>query len=75
MTNDHPVRAYRKKHDLSSREAGRLFGCAGSTIDRLEQEGRAPSPELMQRMIDVSDGELLPNDFYKLPKPSNQTAA
>lgn len=75
MPKDHPIRSYRKKHELSSREAGRLFGCAGSTIDRLEQENRAPSPDLMQRMIDVSGGELLPNDFYKLPQFTNPTAA
>ncbi len=71
----HPLASYIDRQAISSKEAGRRFGCADTTILRIINQDRPPSPKVMQRMIDVSGGELLPNDFYTLPQTSNPTAA
>ncbi len=71
----HPLKNFMDQKNWSARRAAKEFECAGSTLLRIIEQNRPPSPKVMQRMIDVSDGELLPNDFYKLPTPSDQTAA
>ena len=74
-SNKHPLQTYIEAKKWNYTEAGLKFGCADTTIARIIKGNRPPNKDLMQRMIDVSDGELLPNDFYKLPTPSDQTAA
>nr|WP_321459643.1 hypothetical protein [uncultured Cohaesibacter sp.] len=71
----HPLQAYIDKNDWNYTEAGLKFGCADTTIARIIRGNRPPNKDLMQRMIDVSKGELLPNDFYTLPTSPNPTAA
>nr|WP_319513714.1 hypothetical protein [uncultured Cohaesibacter sp.] len=71
----HPLQAYIDKNEWNYTQAGLKFGCADTTIARIIKGNRPPNKDLMQRMIDVSGGELLPNDFYTLPQSSNPTAA
>lgn len=71
----HPLQAYLDAHKLNFTEAAELFGCADTTLSRIIKDQRPPSKELMQRMIDVTGGALLPNDFYKLPENSPSPAS
>ncbi|WP_319413908.1 hypothetical protein [uncultured Cohaesibacter sp.] len=71
----HPLEAYLIKNKWNYSEAGQRFGCADTTIARIIKGNRPPNKALMQRMIDVSKGELLPNDFYKLPASPKPSAA
>lgn len=63
-----PLQAYLDANEWNYTEAALKFGCADTTIARIIKGNRPPNKDLMLRMIDVSNGELLPNDFYKLPQ-------
>ena len=63
----HPLANYLVREKITFSEAGMRFGCADTTISRIIEDDRPPSPQVMQRIIDETGGELLPNDFYRLP--------
>lgn len=39
-----------------------------STINRIISESRSPTHQIMKRIIDATDGEVLPNDFFDLSR-------
>ena len=45
----------------------RRIGVPPSTISRLLQDRRSPSYEIMRKIINGTNGEVLPNDFFDLP--------
>ncbi|WP_146006390.1 helix-turn-helix domain-containing protein [Cohaesibacter celericrescens] len=63
----HPLASYLARENITLTEAGHRFGCADTTISRIINDNRPPSSELMQRIIDKTNGALLPNQFYRLP--------
>ena len=41
-----------------------LLGVDTSTVYRLKADGQIPTPELMRKIVEVTDGAVRPDDFY-----------
>ena len=58
-----------KKENQTKAWFARRIGVATSTIVRIIGEDRAPTHQIMERIIQGTGGEVLPNDFFDLPGP------
>lgn len=59
------IREWRLKRGLSFRAVAELVGVANGTVVRRWETGDCiPRREEMQRLFDISGGEVTPNDFY-----------
>ena len=47
------LKTYRKQHDLSQHALAVKLGVTGTTIHRIEQKGRKPSPMLRDRLQEL----------------------
>lgn len=78
---DHPLTAYRKRHNLTLDEfaqrlqAGRDDGAAvhKGMVHRWEN-GTIPRPKFMALIHDATSGEVTANDFFQ-PRTSQEDAA
>lgn len=52
----------KKRADLAAE-----IGCAAVSIDRY-CGGRLPSRAILQRIIDATNGDVTPNDWFDMPK-------
>ena len=43
----------------------RRIGTPVSTIDRIIREERSPTHKIMEKIIQATNGEVLPNDFFQ----------
>jgi DNA-binding transcriptional regulator YdaS (Cro superfamily) len=57
------LNAYLTKHDISERKFGECIGYSQASVNRY-CNGRVPEPEAMRRILEVTNGEVTPNDFY-----------
>ena len=60
------LKTWREERDLSQEQAGRLIGVSAVAFGRYER-GRVPEPEALQKIIDVTNGEVTANDFFEIP--------
>ena len=59
---------YLKKHKKSHDAFGREIGVAGATVSRYANKQRHPEPEIMQKIIDVTNAQVTANDFFEVPE-------
>lgn len=61
------LKAYLKESDLTYTEFAKRIDVANArTVQRYADGKRTPSREIMQRIIDETDGKVTPNDFHDL---------
>ena len=58
---------YVKQSNMSQAEIAALVGVTEAAMSRYMRD-RVPSPDVMQRIIEVTDGAVTPNDFFALPE-------
>lgn len=59
------LRDWRKSRGVSPEELAERLGCHRTTVVRYELR-RVPDPEMMRKIVLVTDGAVQPNDFYDL---------
>ena len=61
------LRDFLADRNLSEAELGRLLGVGQATVNRYIRGERIPRPEVMRRIVEVTEGKVGPADFYDLP--------
>lgn len=70
---------WRTKKNYSYRGLAKILGAGGATSVRRwclptsHKDRLIPNPMFMQRIVDVSQGEVMPNDFYLRREFDNAT--
>lgn len=64
------LRTWREDQKLSRAQLGEKLGVTPVAIGRYEQ-GRVPDPTVLQKIIEVSAGEVTANDFFDIPDTSD----
>lgn len=60
----HPLRAWRKKNNLSLEAFGRQIGVNRSTLSYYESRTHIPRPRIMEKIRQATGGAVRPADFY-----------
>ncbi len=68
------LESYLKQHGLTQFEFAARVGCEQPTISRFIN-GRVPSPEMMTKILEATDGAVTPNDFFGIPSTSESERA
>lgn len=55
------------KEDRTKAWFARMIGVPPSTIARILADNRSPTHQVMEKIIQATNGEVLPNDFFDLP--------
>ena len=53
------------KEDRTRAWLAKRIGISISTIDRIIREERSPTHKIMEKIIQATNGEVLPNDFFQ----------
>lgn len=61
------LRDFLSARDMSEAQLGRLLGIGQATVNRYVRGERIPRLEVMRRIVEVTEGEVGPADFYDLP--------
>lgn len=61
------LKTYLEREDLWGWEFAKMAGTTSATISRIAN-GAIPRPDLMRRIVELTKGEVGPNDFYNLPQ-------
>lgn len=61
------LREFLKARSMSEADLGRALGVGQATVNRYIRGERIPRPEVMRRIVEVTDGQVGPADFYDLP--------
>jgi hypothetical protein len=73
---DHPLRAWRKRHRRSPEVFAAQIGVAVPSLSRYETGERIPEPFAMANIAATTNGQIMPNDFYGLsPGPVGEEVA
>lgn len=65
MANEHALTTWRKSEKLSQAQVAERLGVSRWTVNRLELGERTPSMALANRLNEISDGKVTPNDFLR----------
>jgi len=57
---------WRHSNNLSQTALAELLDITQSAVGKYERNERLPSQDVMQKIIEVTNGEVLPNDFYNI---------
>ncbi len=68
------LRDFMMAREMSEAQFGRLLGIGQATINRYARGERIPRPEVMRRIVEVTDGMVGPADFYDLPRNGSEAA-
>ena len=62
---------YLRKNQLSFTDFGKSIGITSQAVARHSRGERWPRPEIMRRIVNATDGSVMPNDFLDddLPEP------
>lgn len=60
------LRAWREAQKLTRAQLGEKLGVTSVAIGRYEA-GRVPDPGVLQRLIEITGGEVTANDFFDIP--------
>ena len=69
------LRNWRRQQGLTQAEAAKRFGVARRTWHQWEQGAIIPGPSHMIELVNITGGEVQPNDFYALPALTMAEAA
>lgn len=60
----HPLESYRQRKGLSLRTLAELAGTTAASLSRVIRYEQTPSLGLVQRLVDVCEGELVADQFF-----------
>jgi DNA-binding transcriptional regulator YiaG len=66
-TNLHPLKAWRTAQAVPVPELAAQIGCARQTWYSWERGTSIPQSDQMVRIVEMTAGQVTPNDFYDLP--------
>lgn len=69
------LREWRQAQGLSMEQLGDLIGLTQSSVSRIENGKNRPEWGTLDRIVQVTDGAVTPNDFADLPTPADEAAA
>ena len=55
---------YLKRHDLAAARFAEKIGVTGESVRRYAAGERVPRPEIMNRIVEATDGTVQHRDFY-----------
>jgi hypothetical protein len=56
--------AYLETNAIRPADFAEILGVDTSTVYRLKGDGQIPTPDLMRKIVDATDGAVRPDDFY-----------
>lgn len=69
------LRDWRLAKGLSMEQLGELIGLTQSSVSRIENGKNRPEWGTLDRIVEVTDGQVTPNDFTDLPPKDEQDVA
>jgi transcriptional regulator with XRE-family HTH domain len=69
------LRTWRKVAGHTLEQAATLLGTSTGSLSRIERGEQWPDPEFFRRVVDVTNGEVTPNDFFGLPEKAVDRSA
>jgi len=60
------IAAYLKQSKITPSAFSRAIGVSPESVRRYLQDGRVPRADIMARIVETTQGQVLPNDFFKL---------
>lgn len=60
---EHPLRSYRRKHDITLDQLGEMVGASKGFLSKIEKRKQLPSMSLAAKLSEVTNGAVTPNDF------------
>lgn len=61
----HPLAAFREKSGLTQDALAKRLGVSRWYVNRLEKRERSPSFKVVERIMELTDGEVTANDFLR----------
>lgn len=65
---------YLKNNCLTNGMFAETLGISAEAVRRYRRGIRIPSADMMLRIVEVTGGEVTPNDFYSLPYEEREAA-
>lgn len=62
------LKKFLKQKKLTQKQFSERIGITSSAINQYCSGRRKPLPNIMERIIDATNGEVTPNDFYNIDK-------
>lgn len=62
------LKKFLKQKKLTQKQFSKRVGITSSAINQYCSGRRKPLPNIMERIIDATSGEVTPNDFYNIDK-------
>jgi len=56
--DEHPIKAYRRKHKLTLEQFAERVGTSISTISRIENGKLKPTLDMLHSLVDATDGKV-----------------
>lgn len=66
----HPLKRWRRRARLTQEQVAARIGVAKSSISRWEKRERIPEPQYWPAIVEITGGEVTPNDFMPERSPS-----
>lgn len=60
---------YLRSNRITASEFARRIGASFQAVDRYRKNQRIPCRTLMRRIVEATEGHVMPNDFFDLPNP------
>lgn len=60
------LKAWRVEKGLSQEALGSLLGVSSVAVGRYERD-RVPEPAVLQKLTELTEGDVTPNDFFEIP--------
>jgi transcriptional regulator with XRE-family HTH domain len=70
--SEHPMKAFRRRHDLSQEALGAAVGVQKPMISKIESHAADPSMDLLRRLLAFAESlgdPLSADDFLRRPEP------
>ena len=58
------LKVWREKRGLTQREVAEMIGASSPVVISRYETGRTPSPEMIARIAEATEGKVRPNDWY-----------
>jgi DNA-binding XRE family transcriptional regulator len=63
MNQEHPLRAYRRQHDITLDQLGEMVGASKGFLSKIEKRKQIPSMTLAAKLSEATKGAVTLNDF------------
>lgn len=73
MNQEHPLRAYRRQHDITLDQLGEMVGASKGFLSKIESRKQIPSMSLAAKLSEATKGVVPLNAFA--PTSSSSEAA